>query len=91
MPTHEIGIWFLLLGLIFPRFVLFWWWICCNLPFHTSPFIVNLFASIFVPRILITVWIYSIQGMSVWFWIHLGALCLVYFGAFLRYTHPDID
>ena len=80
MQSHEIGIWFLLLGLIFPRITLFFWWICGNLPFHTTPLIANLFASVLVPRILITVWIYSIQGFSPWFWYPFisNVICISY-------------
>lgn len=86
MPTHEIGTWFLLLSLILPRFTLFFWWICGNLPFNTTPFIGDLFASIFVPRILILVWIYNLQGFSPWFYIHLVMLIVVWGFNILRYA-----
>ena len=78
MPTQEIGIWFLLMSLFLPRFTLLFWWLCGNLPYNTTPFIADLFASIFVPRILILVWIHNIQGMSTWFWIHLVGLALAW-------------
>lgn len=80
METHDLGIWFLLLSLFCPRIVLFFWWITGNLPYHTTSFIVNLFASILVPRILILVWIYTAMGIGVWFWIHLIMLILVWTG-----------
>lgn len=76
---HDIGIWFLLLSLILPRFTLFFWWIFGNLPYNTTPFVADLFASIFVPRILILVWIYNTMGTDgPWFWIHLAALAIAW-------------
>jgi hypothetical protein len=84
MAQHEIGIWFLLLSLFLPRTVLLFWWITGNLPYNTTPFLADLFASIFVPRVLIVVWIYDIQGMSAWFWVHLAMLCFVWLGNALR-------
>jgi len=78
MPTHEIGTWFLLLSLILPRFTLFFWWIFGNLPYNTTPLIGDMVASVFIPRILILVWIYNLQGMSAWFWIHLIVMIVVW-------------
>lgn len=75
---HEIGIWFLLLSLVFPRMVLFFWWMTENLPFNTTPFIADFFTSFFFPRILILVYIYDIQGMSTWFIIHLVGMAVAY-------------
>ncbi len=74
MQTHEIGIWFLLLSLILPRATLFFWWMTGNLPYHTTPFLASAIWSIFIPRILILVYIYGCQGLSPWFWIHLVAM-----------------
>lgn len=71
---NDIGIWFLLLSLFLPRFVLFFWWITGNLPYNTTPLLADVLCSMFLPRILILVWIYDIQGFSNWFWIHLVAL-----------------
>lgn len=73
---NEIGIWFLLLGLIAPRFTLFFWWITGNLPVNDVPFVGDFFATLLVPRILILVYIYGIQGMSAWFVIHLAVMAL---------------
>lgn len=74
MDNHEIGIWFLLVSLFVPRLVLFFWWVTGNLPFNTTPFLADILCSIFFPRILILVYIYGIQGLSPWFWIHLVAM-----------------
>lgn len=86
MPTHDIGIWFLLLSLILPRFTLFFWWIFNNLPYNTTPFIVDFFASLLVPRVLICVWIYNLQGFSTWFWIHFAVMILVWGLNIIRYA-----
>ena len=74
METHEIGIWFLLVSIFLPRFVLFFWWITGNLPYNTTPLWADVLTSFFFPRILILVYIYGCQGLSPWFWVHLVAL-----------------
>jgi hypothetical protein len=75
---HEIGIWFLLLSLFVPRFVLFFWWMTGNLPFNTTPFLADVICSFFLPRVLILVFIYQSQGMSPWFYIHLVAMVIAW-------------
>lgn len=84
MPTHEIGTWFLVLSLILPRITLFFWWMNGSLPYNTTPFWGDFFAAILVPRLLIVVWIYDLQGMSGWFWIHLVVMLLVWISSILR-------
>ena len=86
MQTHEIATWFLLLSLVLPRFTLFFWWLFNNLPYNTTPFIADIFTSIFLPRILILVWIYSLQGFSGWFFIHLVVMIVVWGFNILRLT-----
>lgn len=71
---HEIGTAFLIIGLLFPRFVLFFWWITGNLPFNTSPLWADFLLSLTFPRVLFCWWIYDIQGASGWFYTHLAAL-----------------
>lgn len=78
METHEIGIWFLLLSLFIPRFVLFFWWITGNLPWNDTPLWADVLCSVFIPRVLILVYIYGCQGFSPWFWIHLAALAVAW-------------
>ena len=86
MNTQEIGIWFLIVSLILPRFTLFFWWVTGNLPLNTTPFLADLAASIFLPRVLILVWIHNLQGMSTWFWIHLVVMIVVWGLNILRYA-----
>ena len=68
---YEIGSMFLIIGLFFPRTVLFFWWLTENLPFNTTPLWGDFLLSIFLPRVLFCIWIYDIQGTSNWFWVHL--------------------
>lgn len=74
----EIGIWFLLLGLFIPRFVLFFWWLTGNLPHNTTPMPADVACSIFLPRVLMLVYIYGIQGLSLWFYIHMVVLIIAW-------------
>jgi hypothetical protein len=78
METHEIGIWFLLLTLFVPRSVLFFWWVTGNLPFNTTPFFADVLCAIFLPRVLVLVYIYQNMGMGPWFYIHLIALIIAW-------------
>ena len=75
---HEIGIWFLLISLFLPRFTLFFWWLTGNLPYNTTPFVADVLCSIFLPRVLILVYINENMGMNEWFWIHLIAMFIAW-------------
>jgi len=75
---HDIGIWFLLLSLFLPRITLFFWWVCGNLPYNTTPFAADVVCSIFLPRVLVLVYIYGCYGLSPWFYIHLIALLIAW-------------
>ena len=75
---HDIGIWFLLLSLFTPRIVLLFWWATHNLPYNDTPFLADLLGSIFLPRILVMVYIYQNQGTSSWFWLHLGVFLAIW-------------
>lgn len=75
---NEIGIWFLLLSLFIPRFVLFFWWVTGNLPFNTTPFLADTVCAIFLPRVLVLVYIHQNMGMGPWFYIHLAALVIAW-------------
>jgi len=75
---HDIGIWFLLLSLFLPRVSLLFWWLNGNLPYNTTPLVADFFGAVFVPRILILVYIHQNQGVSEWFWIHFVALLIAW-------------
>jgi hypothetical protein len=87
---NDISIWFLLLSLFFPRLVLLFSWLSNNLPYNTTPFWADLMCSIFLPRILVLVYIYDIQGSSPWFFIHLIALFIAWGFNFIR-LYPKME
>lgn len=83
MPDmHAIGLpfWFLVLSLFLPRISL----LVLYLQGHTgNTFVVNLvptLIALLVPRILILFWIYSVQGLSIWFLIHAVGLLIAWGG-----------
>lgn len=81
---NEIGIWFLVLSLFFPRFTLFFWWMTNNLPFNTTPLWADVISAIFIPRVLILVFIHENQQFSEWFWIHFVAMIIAYVFQFIK-------
>ena len=68
---HDIPIWFLVLGLFFPRWTLFLSWIFGGLPYHVFPWIGSFLGAIIFPRLLIAIYIFQNWGYCVWFWIYL--------------------
>lgn len=75
---HDVGFWFPVLSLFFPRLVLFLWWLTGNLPYNTTPFFADVFCTIFLPRILVLAYIYENQKFSTWFWIYSIALIIIW-------------
>lgn len=61
----EIGFWFLLIGLIFPRLTLFITYFWGNIPLNYIPFVCDVFGAIFVPRFLIAIYCFTL-GYPVW-------------------------
>jgi hypothetical protein len=83
MPDlHAIGLpfWFLVLSLFLPRISL----LVLYLQGHTGNlFVINIvptLIALLIPRILILFWIYTVQGLSVWFLIHAIALVFAWGG-----------
>lgn len=76
METHDIATWFLILGLFVPRLTLFFGWLCNALPYNTTPFFGDVIATIFLPRVLILIYIYQNWGACGWFWLHLFAFAV---------------
>lgn len=88
MPDlHSLGLplWFLILSLFLPRLSL----LALYLQGHTgNVFVISLIPTVIallVPRILILFWIYTTQGLSLWFLIHAIAL-LAAWGTFTTRT-----
>jgi len=78
-----MDIYFLALSLFFPRIVLLVMILLYpNLyPANTVPQWADLVLGIFVPRILILIYIYQNMGYNnIWFVIHLVVMILAYFG-----------
>ena len=78
---------FLLFSLFFPRIVLLVSYLMNQFPHSTIPLLGELLLGIFVPRILILIFIYQNIGYeNVWFYAHLAALILTYFTGGVRTT-----
>lgn len=71
---------FLLFSLFFPRIVLLVYFLMERFPHSTLPLWADAVLGLFVPRILILVFIYQNMGYeNIWFAAHLLALVLTYF------------
>jgi hypothetical protein len=78
---HDIATWFLVLSLIFPRLTLFIAWCSGGIPPNTIPFFAEVLMTLFVPRVLVLIYIATTMGMHEWFWIHLVVMVLVWSGS----------
>jgi hypothetical protein len=91
LSTHALPLWFLVLSLFLPRLCIFIAWLQHSMG-HYIPAAVGLVPVIvwlLLPRILILFWIYSDQGLSLWFLIHLLALLLAWGGGGHRVVYRD--
>ena len=78
---YDIALWFLILSLFVPRLTLFIGWVTGTLPYNTVPFLADFVMAIFLPRVLICIYIAGVMGFCLWFWIHLAVaivVCLAY-------------
>ena len=81
LVVHSLPLWFLVFSLFLPRIALAIAWLQGALvPFHLAG-LVPLIIAILLPRILILFLIYTDQGLSLWFIIHLVAALLVWGGS----------
>mgnify|MGYP001235124275 FL=1 len=63
---------FLVLSLFLPRLALVVYWFLGMIPFNTVPFFGDVLLTIFLPRVLVIIFIVQNLGTeSPWFWIHL--------------------
>ncbi len=80
LVVHTLPLWFLVFSLFLPRVALAVAWLQGVLaPFHLHG-IVPLVIAVLLPRILILFLVYTDQGLSLWFLIHLVAAVLVWGG-----------
>jgi len=71
---------FLLFSLVFPRIVLLVYFLLERFPHSTIPLWGDALLGLFIPRILILIFIYQNMGYNnIWFAAHLAALILTYF------------
>lgn len=75
---NEIPIWFLLLSLILPRITLFIAWCSGEIPPNSIPWFGDFIMAIFIPRVLILIYIAGNMGMGPWFWIHLVFMAIAF-------------
>jgi hypothetical protein len=81
LVIHLLPLWFLVFALFLPRIALLVFWFDTGLaPFHLHGIVPLLFA-VFLPRVLVLYLIYSDQGISLWFIIHLVAALMVWGGS----------
>ena len=79
----EINFYFLLFSLFFPRIVMIVFFLLYPqlYPANTVPQLADLLLGIFVPRVLILIYIYQNMGANnVWFVAHLVVMLIAYFG-----------
>ncbi len=80
LVVHILPLWFLVFSLFLPRVALAIAWLQGVLaPFHLHG-IVPLVIALLLPRVLILFLIYTDQGLSLWFLIHLVVAVLVWGG-----------
>ncbi|MBX7042237.1 MAG: hypothetical protein K1X85_04985 [Ignavibacteria bacterium] len=72
---------FLVLSLFLPRLTLIVFYLFFQIPLNTVPLIGDILLTVFLPRVLVLIYIVQNLGTdSPWFWIHLVVALLVYFG-----------
>jgi len=77
---------FLVISLFLPRTTLIIYYLFLQIPMNTVPFIGDILLTVFIPRVLIVIYIAQNLGTdSPWFWIHLVTAVLVYFGGGKKY------
>ena len=79
----EINFYFLLFSLFFPRIVMLVFFLVYPqlYPANSVPQLADLLLGIFVPRVLILIYIYQNMGANnIWFVAHLVVMILAYFG-----------
>jgi hypothetical protein len=70
---------FLVLSLFLPRITLILFYLVHSIPYNNVPLIGDAILTIFLPRVLILIYIVENYGTgSPWFWIHLVVAVLVY-------------
>jgi len=81
-PQHNIPLWFMVLSLFLPRICMVIAWLGHSMVQFIPPTlnIIPVIVALLIPRVLILIWIYQDQGISIWFLIHLIALLVAWGG-----------
>jgi hypothetical protein len=78
IASHGIATWFLVLGLFLPRVTLIAAYLTDSMPPNNVPFILDVVGAVFLPRVLICIYIAFNMGYNEWFWLHLVVALIVY-------------
>jgi hypothetical protein len=78
LTNQGIATWFLVLGLFLPRVTLIAAYLTDSMPPNNVPFILDVLGTVFLPRVLICIYIAANMGYSEWFWLHLVVALVVY-------------
>jgi hypothetical protein len=76
--NQTIATWFLVLGLFLPRVTLVAAYLTNTVPPNNVPLIFDILGAIFLPRVLICIYIAFNMGYNEWFWLHLIVALVVY-------------
>ena len=77
-PDAAMATWFLVLGLFLPRVTLVAAYLTHTIPPNNVPFLLDMLGAIFLPRVLICIYIAFNMGYNEWFWLHLAVALVVY-------------
>lgn len=79
-PAHlyNIPVWFLMLGLIFPRITLLIAYFNGSIPPNDIPLVGDFLLALLLPRVLMLIYIYGCMGACLWFWVHLAVTIIAY-------------
>ena len=86
LGTHALPLWFLVLSLFLPRLCIVLAWLQHSVPVYipSAVGLIQIVVAMLIPRLLILFWIYSDQGIGLWFLIHAVGLVLAWGGGGTR-------
>ena len=86
LGTHALPLWFLVLSLFLPRLCIVLAWLQHSIPVYipSAVGLIQIVVAVLIPRLLILFWIYSDQGIGLWFLIHAVGLVLAWGGGGTR-------
>jgi hypothetical protein len=93
LTTHTIPLWFLVLSLFLPRICIVLAWLQHSMTHFIPPVvaIIPAIVALLIPRLLILFWIYSDQGIGLWFLLHVIGLLIAWGGGGSRvYTRRRV-